>query len=341
VQEIPEIDGMIGTNNYDSIGEIVRNALKGERTVLVGEAGYTYDKPTPRTTALKYSTYVKIADGCDNRCSYCAIPIVRGDFRSRKMESIVQEVKELASKGAIEINLIAQDTTRYGEDLYGHLALPELLRRLLEIPGPQWFRLLYCYPAHFTDELIDLMAKEERIVNYVDLPLQHISESILTAMERKGTPGEIKALIQKLRSAIPQVVLRTTFIVGFPDESEEDFKELLSFVAETKFDHVGVFKYSQEEDTPACLLENQVAEEVKEQRYHELMTLQKDISLKRNQRYLGKSVAVLVEDKWQEGNGIIGRAAKDAPEVDGLVYVKNSLAQPGQLDIVRSFTLCK
>ena len=335
LQEIPEIDGMIGTNHYHCIVDVVRDALQGKRTVLVGEAGYTYDEPTPRIVTLPYSAFVKIADGCDNRCSYCAIPIVRGGFRSRKMESIIHEVESLATQGVKEINLIAQDTTRYGADIYGSLALPELLRRLLSIPGPRWFRLLYCYPAHFSADLVDIIAREERIVNYVDLPLQHINQRILTQMKRKGTPAEIKELLFKLRSTIPDVVLRTTFIVGFPGESEEDFEELCSFVKETEFDHVGVFKYSQEEDTVASELEGQVPESVKEHRLDVLMSLQREISLGRNQKYLGKTIEVLVEEQWPDGNGVLGRAAKDAPEVDGVVYVKDSPCLPGQFTRVR------
>jgi ribosomal protein S12 methylthiotransferase len=334
-REIPEIDGLVGTGNFSEIVSVVGKALRGERTVLVGESNYAYNDPVPRVTSLAHTAYVKIAEGCDNRCSYCAIPIVRGSFRSRNMESIVREVEELAARGVQEINLIAQDTTRYGLDNYGFLALPALLRRLLSIPGPRWFRLLYCYPAQFSQELIELIGSEQRILKYVDLPLQHINARILQQMKRRGTPEEIRDLIQRLRTGIAGLTLRTTFIVGFPGETAADFQELYSFVEETRFDHLGVFKYSQEEDTEAYDLADQVDEETKESRRQSLMALQLEISQERNSEYQGQVLDVLVEEQWPEGRGVIGRAEKDAPEVDGLVYIRDVSAEPGDFVRVR------
>lgn len=328
--DIPEVDGLVGTGNFTTIGEVVARVQAGERVLAVGGTDYDYEEDIERATTHDYSAYVKIAEGCSNWCSYCVIPLVRGEYRSRSMESILREVARLESKGLRELNLIAQDTTRYGIDRYGEPKLAELLEKLHAIPGLQWIRLLYCYPDFFTDDLIEAMAALPKICKYVDMPLQHINNRILEAMHRRGTKQEIITLLTKLRARIPGLVIRTTFIVGFPNETEEEFRELMQFVAEMKFDHVGAFKYSREEDTAADALEGHVAETVKEARYQELMLLQQDISRERNQRLVGTVVMVLVEGQWQEGNGILGRAMKDAPEVDGVVYVTGAQATSGQ-----------
>lgn len=335
LKEIPEIDAMVGTGNFTTIVDVIDRALAGERVAEIGEATYSYDDEIEREPVNAHSVYVKVAEGCDNRCSYCAIPLVRGAYRSRRMESILREVGGLAARGVKEINLIAQDTTRYGLDLYGEHKLPELLDKLHTIEGPEWIRVLYCYPDTFTDELIDRMACLPKVAKYIDLPLQHINSRILKAMNRRGTADEVRALIHKLRLRIPDIVIRTTFIVGFPSETDEEFHELKSFMAETRFDHVGVFQYSREEGTSADQMLEHVADEVKEQRYHELMELQQGISYERNQRYIGKIITVLVEEEWSEGGGVMGRAEKDAPEVDGEVYVRDAFVTLGQLISVR------
>jgi len=331
MQEIPEIDALVGTGSFPSIGEIIDRAAGGERVTAVGEVTYSYEEEIERKATQSHSVYVKIAEGCDNLCSYCVIPLVRGKYRSRSMESIVREVTSLTRQGAREVNIIAQDTTRYGLDLYGELKLPELLRRLASVEGIAWLRILYCYPDAFTYELIETIAASPIICKYVDIPLQHISPHMLTAMNRRGTPAEIRKLLLDLRSRIPELTIRTSFIVGFPGETEEDFLELRNFVAEGWFDHVGVFKYSREEGTPASSMPDQVSEEIQARRYHELMALQQDISRNRNQRFVGQVIPVLVEEPWPDEQGVMGRASKDAPEVDGEVYVRGTAAKRGAL----------
>jgi len=335
LQDIPEVDGLVGTGSFTTIAEVVRRVQAGERVLSVGETDYDYEEDIERATSNEYSAYVKIAEGCSNWCSYCVIPLVRGGYRSRSMESILREVAKLESKGLRELNLIAQDTTRYGIDRYGEPRLAELLEKLHAIAGLQWIRLLYCYPDFFTDGLIEAMAALPKICKYVDMPLQHINDRILSAMHRRGTKQEIIALLHKLRARIPGLTIRTTFIVGFPSETEEEFRELRQFVAEMKFDHVGVFKYSREEDTAADALEGHVDESVKEGRYQELMLLQQEISRERNQRLVGTVQMVLVEGPWPEGKGVVGRAMKDAPEVDGVVYVRGAQASKGEFIAVQ------
>ncbi|MBT9134154.1 MAG: Ribosomal protein S12 methylthiotransferase RimO [Firmicutes bacterium] len=329
--EIPEIDALVGTNSFPSIGEVIDRAVRGERVTAVDGVAYAYEDEIERTPTEIYSVYVKVAEGCDNICSYCVIPLVRGKYRSRRMESIVREVLSLAQKGAREINLIAQDTTHYGCDLYGESRLPELLSQLSQINEVAWLRVLYCYPDGFTPELIGAISSLPRVCKYIDLPLQHINQRVLADMNRRGTPAEISRLLMELRAQIEDVTIRTTFIVGFPGETEAEFLELRDFVAEGWFDHVGVFKYSREEGTPAETMPNQISEEVKDLRYHELMALQQKVSQRRNQRFVGQTVDVLVEEPWPKGLGIKGRARKDAPLVDGAVYVRDTSASKGQL----------
>ncbi|MBT9135069.1 MAG: Ribosomal protein S12 methylthiotransferase RimO [Firmicutes bacterium] len=329
--DIPEIDGMVGTGSFTSICSVLQQVMLGERVLAVGEASYDYEEFIERDSSVSYSTYIKIAEGCSNWCSYCAIPLVRGEYRSRTIESILRESRHLADKGAREINLIAQDTTRYGLDLYGRPRLVDLLEKLQTIAGIEWIRLLYCYPDFITQELIEALASFSKVCQYMDLPLQHISPRILKAMNRRGTKDEIISLLVRLRERMPRITLRTTFIVGFPGETDEEFRELADFIKEVEFDHVGVFKYSREEDTAADSLPDQVSEKVKEVRFRELMTIQQQISRKKNQKAIGSVVQVLVEGPWIEGDGIVGRARKDAPEVDGKVYVTGAQVAIGQL----------
>lgn len=326
LDELPEVDAILGTGAWHRIGEALNAALSGQRVLLIGNTDTIYDENMPRvSTTPQHSVYVKVAEGCSNCCSYCVIPQVRGDFRSRPIESIVAEVKRLTATGAKEINLIAQDTTSYGRDLYGHPRLVELLKELVKIEDVTWIRLLYCYPRYFTDELILTIASEPKICKYVDMPLQHIHDDILKAMLRKDTQADIRRLLTKMRDSIPGVAIRTSFIVGFPGETEEHYEALRSFVQEQQFDHVGVFMYSQEEGTIAGSMEKQITPEVKEERYHQLMAIQSQVSEEINRKKEGAVLEVLVEGQNNEQPVVVyGRSYREAPDVDGRVYIENT-----------------
>ncbi|WP_346354267.1 30S ribosomal protein S12 methylthiotransferase RimO [Azotosporobacter soli] len=339
--ELPEVDAILGTGAWHRINEAVEATLENGRRVVFADADKTlYDETTPRvTTTPFYSAYVKVAEGCDNCCSYCVIPLVRGGFRSRPMDSIVAEVKQLVERGVKEVNLIAQDTTSYGKDNSDEgPQLVALLKRLVLIEGLQWIRLLYCYPSHFSDELIELIAQEDKICKYIDLPLQHSHDGVLRAMNRRDNRASVVALLDKLRKRIPGLALRTTFIVGFPGETEEQFNDLHAFIAEQRFDRVGIFTYSQEEGTVAGDMEEQIAEEVKQERYHQLMALQSKISEELNQALEGGVMDVLIEavDQEKEETLAMGRSYREAPEVDGMIYVEGAGdAKPGDVVKVR------
>jgi len=267
-----------------------------------------------------YFAYLKIAEGCDNRCTYCAIPLIRGGYRSRTMESIVEEAQKLVDDGAKELIVIAQDTSRYGLDLYGELKLPELLRRLCQIEKLRWVRLLYCYPDTVTDELLDVMANEPKVLKYIDLPLQHASGKVLKAMNRRGDKESLTKLIAHMREKVPGLVLRTTLITGFPGETEEDFTELSEFVQEIRFDRLGCFAYSQEEDTPAALLPDQIDEETKNRRAEIIMEQQMEIMQQKGEEMVGKAVTVLTEGFDRYAECYFGRTAADSPDIDGKVF---------------------
>lgn len=327
-EEIPEIDAILGTGNFDEIVEVIREALKGEERFEVTSPDFDYRSELPRKRSnVGYTAYVKIAEGCNNRCSYCVIPELRGDLQSREIEDIVAEVTELATAGVKEVNIVAQDITKYGLDLYGKSKLIELLTELLKIEGIKWFRLLYAYPTDFNDELLEMIANQPRICNYIDLPIQHADKKIRKKMGRQGSKKEILALIKKIRSKVPQMTIRTSLIVGFPGETEREFNNLLDFVQEARFDRLGVFTYSREEGTPAAKMPDQVEDEVKEARYERVMELQQNISRERNQEWIGEEVEVLVEEIEQEAGEklVIGRTERDAPEIDGLIYIKNNI----------------
>lgn len=325
LDELPEVDAIVGTGAWHRILEAVNSVLAGERILLIGSDDTIYDHAMPRlNTSHSYSVYVKIAEGCSNCCSYCIIPQVRGRFRSRPVDSIVAEVKKLADAGVREINLIAQDTTSYGRDIYGRPYLTELLKQLVQIENLTWIRLLYCYPKYFTDELIDLMASEPKICKYVDLPLQHADSDILNRMNRKDRRSDIETLLAKIRSRIPGVAIRTTFIVGFPGETEAQFNALRQFMLEQRFDHVGIFTYSREEDTVAGEMAEQISDEIKQDRYHELMAIQSKISEEINQQLEGMTFAALIEGHNPEQPQIaIARSYREAPDVDGRIYIEN------------------
>ncbi|AFM42119.1 SSU ribosomal protein S12P methylthiotransferase [Desulfosporosinus acidiphilus SJ4] len=328
MQEIPELDGVIGTGNVDEITTIVQAAgEKRTNLIKIGPPNFLHHELMPRKRSTpNYLAYVKVAEGCDNFCTYCVIPHVRGHFRSRPQESVIREVREMAAQGVKEIMVMAQDTTRYGQDLEGKLVLPQLLRQLAQIEGIEWIRLMYCYPERFTDELIETMRQEPKICKYIDLPLQHADNKILREMNRQGTIERAEALIKKLRSAMPELTLRTTMITGFPGETEQEFKALVEFVQRVQFDRLGVFAYSQEENTPAGQREDQIPLEERERRRDHLMQIQQEISRQRQQRWVNQMITVLLEQELPDGRWI-GRTEGDAPEIDGQVYINKTSAK--------------
>lgn len=320
-KELPEVDAIVGINGYGKILDAVEACIKGNRYEFYDGTGDVSYLNKPRIlSGPDGSAYLKISEGCDNRCAYCAIPDIRGPFRSRTQEDIIKEAKYLAAAGVKEIVLVAQDTSRYGKDLYGKPALAELLYALNKIPGIAWIRILYLYPDEIASELITAMRECEKVLPYVDLPLQHISADLLRAMHRRGTPEEIRAVIQKFREELDGCIIRTSLIVGFPGETETDFSELEAFVRETRFDRLGVFQYSPEEGTPAFHIKNQIASSVKEARYCGLMEIQQQISRENNLSRVGKIYDVLVEGVSEDGIFYYGRSYAEAPDVDGRIY---------------------
>lgn len=334
--EFPEADVIIGIGKNADIAKTIRKALDGERVVEFGEKNALSLEGERVLANLPFYAYLKIADGCDNRCSYCAIPLIRGDFHSRKLEDIVAEAKALAERGVTELNVVAQDTTRYGEDIYGKLMLPQLLHKLCEIEKLRWVRLLYCYPDRITDELLDVMAAETKIVKYIDMPLQHVSGRILNAMNRRGDVETLTALVNKIRDKIPDVTVRTTFITGFPGETNEDFEELCNFVTDMKFDRLGCFTYSQEEDTPASLLDGQLDEDIKLRRSDIIMEIQMDIAQANGESKIGTELEVLCEGWDRIAESWYGRSAADAPDIDTKVFFSTKTkVNPGDYVNVR------
>lgn len=316
MKEIPQIDAVVGIGALDEIVNVIEKVLQKEKSEIFKAKENLNLNGKRLLTTPKHYAYLKIADGCSNCCTYCAIPLIRGKYRSRKMEDIIAQAKELAQGGAKELILIAQDTTRYGQDIYDKLMLPELLRELCKIEDVKWIRLLYCYPERVTDELIETIASEEKILNYIDLPLQHVSENILKMMNRTGNAKILSELINKLRTKIPNIVLRTTFIVGFPSETEENFEELCNFANEVQFDRMGCFTYSPEENTKAALFENQISEEIKLKRQEILMEQQNLILERKCNSFPGKNVLTLI-DGFDETKGcLFGRSYMDLPDVD-------------------------
>ena len=321
LDEFPEVDAVLGVGSIHNIVEAVNTVLNGEKYTSFEDKNCVRLGGDRVLTTPEYAAYLKIAEGCDNRCTYCAIPSIRGRFRSRPMEDIIAEAKDLESLGCKELTLVAQDTTRYGQDIYGEYKLATLLHKLSEETNIEWFRILYCYPDKITDELIAEMRDNDRVCKYIDLPMQHISDSVLKKMNRHGGSAVIKDAVARLRAEIPGVVIRTTFIVGFPGENDEDFTELCEFVNEQRFEHVGVFTYSREEGTPAYRME-QIDEQIKLDRYDIIMRDQLVINEEYNQKKLGTTVRVLCEGYDPISEAYYGRSEADAPDIDGKIYFK-------------------
>ncbi len=334
--EIPEVDAVVGIGANGDIAEIVKNTIEGEKKYempsnedlpLVGERLLT----TP-----EYWSYLKIADGCSNRCTYCAIPSIRGNYRSVEFETLIDEAKQLAAAGTKELVLIAQDTTNYGADLYGKIRLPELLDALCEIEGIEWIRMLYCYPDKITDEFLETMAKQPKVLNYIDLPLQHADDNILKAMNRRGDSSYLRETIKRIRTVLPDAVIRTTFIVGFPGEGETEFEHLAEFVNEIEFDRLGCFEFSPQEGTPAFDMEDDVDSDTKLRRGEIIMQDQLEIVTLKNNEKIGKTYRVLVEDYDGYSDSYSGRTYMDAPEIDGSIsFTSNNNYEPGDFaDVV-------
>ena len=325
LDELPEVDAIVGAGSWHRIKEGISAALRGNRVVITGDGKILYDAHSPRVrTTPQYTAYIKIAEGCNHACAFCAIPLIRGHYRSRKIEDIVEEAEKLANDGVSEINLIAQDTTYYGTDIYGKASLAQLLKELVKIDKVSWIRVLYSYPKNFTDELIEMFKTEPKILKYVDLPLQHADNDILKKMGRPDTKESVETLLSKIRREIPDVTIRTTFLVGFPGETEAAFENLVDFVKNQKFDKAGVFSFSKEEGTRAAKMSDEVPDEVKEERYHKLMSVQGKISETVNESIEGKIFDVLVEGINTSENVAVGRSYREAPEVDGNVYIENA-----------------
>ncbi len=319
LSELPEIDVILGSANYD---DIVR-AIDSDDKAIISDINYLADKVDDRIVMAGASVeYLKIAEGCNKMCTYCAIPYIRGRYRSIPMESLLKSARQLVAQGVKELVLVAQETTLYGVDIYGHRALPELLHELCKIDELKWIRLLYCYPEEITDELIDVIAKEDKICNYLDIPIQHSEDEILKKMGRHTSRKDITELIAKLKNKIPDIAIRTTIISGFPGETDELHEKLLDFVNEMEFDRLGVFTYSPEEGTPAALFDNQVDEGLAEKRRDEIMALQQEISYEKNWALIGKIFDVLIEGYIPDDDMYVGRTYRDAPDVDGMVFIE-------------------
>lgn len=325
MDELPEIDAIVGTTAFDKIVDVIDGVLAGQKENALDDINRLCRPDTDRIISTGgYYSYLKIAEGCDKRCTYCSIPMIRGNFRSVPMEELLEETEYLAGKGVKELILVAQETTLYGKDLYGEKKLPELLKRLCEVKGIEWIRLLYCYPEEITDELIEVIRVQKKICKYIDIPIQHASDAILKKMGRRTNNAELRAIIGRLREAIPEICIRTTLITGFPGESEEDHEILMDFVDEMEFDRLGVFTYSAEEDTAAARMEGQLDEEVKLTRRDEIMELQQEISIDKSSRYVDEVLEVIIEGQAADEDALyVGRSYMDAPGVDGYVFIKS------------------
>ncbi len=324
LSEMPEVDAVIGTNEYDKIADVIAELDNDKTDILWCGAGCPDEQNMPRIrTTPSYTAYLKIAEGCDNHCTYCVIPSIRGRYKSRKIEDIVSEAEKLVSDGVRELVVIAQDTTAYGKDIYGEFCLPKLLKKLCSIEKAEWVRVHYCYPELMTDELIEVFKTEPKLCNYFDIPIQHCSDKILKRMGRRTNKAQIIGLIEKIRREIPNAAIRTSLIAGFPGESESDFEELCDFVREVRFERLGVFAYSREEDTPAYGFDNQIDEDEKERRRDLIMMIQSEIAEEQNAKKINSVVRVLVEGKDEIIKSFYGRTYADSEEIDGKVFFKS------------------
>lgn len=322
IEEIPEVDAVLGTTSFGDIIKALDKVFEGERYLEFKDINALTEISKKRVlTTGGYYGYLKIAEGCDKRCTYCIIPKLRGNYRSIPMEQLISQAEYLAEQGVRELILVAQETTVYGKDIYGEKCLHKLLKELCKIPGIQWIRILYCYPEEIYPELIQTMKEEKKICHYLDLPIQHCSDKILKKMGRRTTKQELIDIVTLLRKEIPDIILRTTLITGFPGETEEDHEELMEFIDTMEFDRLGVFTYSAEEDTPAANMPNQIAEEVKQDRQAELMELQQEISIDKGNDKIGTCVEVMIEGKVADENAYVGRTYGDAPNVDGYIFI--------------------
>lgn len=337
-KSLPEVDLFIKFSEYNKIGEMIDKLVIGKIESEEQDYNRLENYIERVVTTGSKTAYLRIAEGCSNRCTYCAIPYIRGPFESRKFEEILAEANDLAKKGYKEIIVIAQDTTKYGIDLYGKSRLAELLEELSKIEGIRWIRFLYAYPETITDELVEIVSKNEKICNYFDIPIQHISNKILKRMNRKSDSESIKKLLEKIRKQIPDVILRTSLIVGFPGETNKDFEELYNFVKEAKFDKLGVFMYSKEDGTPAEKMPNQIHGNTKKSRYNKIMSLQQVISKENLEKRVGKEYEVLIENKTFDNKYWIGRTKMDVPEMDGVVYIEN---KSNNKDLINKFLKCQ
>ena len=316
MDDIPEIDVILGVNQYAALPDVLEKTLASGQRYCLTEDSHTFFEHRRILATPDYSAYIRIGEGCSNRCTFCAIPLIRGNYRSRSREAILQEVRALTAAGVREHILVAQDTTRYGTDWQAHTALPSLMREIAGMPGVDWLRVLYCYPDETNEELLDLMARQDNVCRYLDIPIQHISDTLLRRMHRRGTSEDIRRCVRLARER--EITLRTSIIVGFPGETEDQFQELLEFLGEAEFDRLGAFAYSPEEDTPAARMPDQIDEDVKQDRLDRLMRAQAAISLRRNQRRIGETANVLVTGRRPDGT-YEGRSEREAPETDGLI----------------------
>ncbi|MEW4413619.1 30S ribosomal protein S12 methylthiotransferase RimO [Clostridium sp. AN503] len=324
IDEIPEVDGILGTSTYDEISHVLNRVLGGESVSCFHGLDVLPEVDAERMiTTGGYYAFLKIAEGCDKHCTYCIIPSLRGNYRSVPMERLLKEAEQLASKGVRELILVAQETTLYGKDIYGKKMLPELLHKLAQIPGIYWLRIQYCYPEEITDELIEAIRTEEKVCHYLDIPIQHASDRILKRMGRRTSQAQLREMIGRLRSEIPDIALRTTMIAGFPGETEEDHEEVMRFVDEMEFERLGVFAYSAEEDTPAATFPDQVPQEIKEERRDEIMELQQEIAFDKSASMVGRVLDVMIEGKVADEAAYVGRTYMDAPNVDGYIFVNS------------------
>lgn len=333
LNEIQEIDAVVGTGQVDSILDVLDNVLKGEKEINCNTLGFLPTSNTDRIlTTPRHIAYLKISEGCNRRCTYCIIPQLRGQLKSRTIKDIVHEAKKLSQNGVKELNILAQETTEYGHDLYGKPSLPALLRELVKIEEFHWIRIYYMYPASFTDELLQLIKTEPKICNYFDIPIQHVSNDLLRAMGRGLSGEKTKELLRKIRKEIPDASLRTSIIVGFPGESEENFQELIDFVKEIQFDHIGVFRYSREENTVAYDLPNQIDEEIKEERWAKLMNLQREISENKNKKLLNKNIDIMIDGISSESEYLLeGRSQYQAYDIDGKILINDGTGNAGEI----------